>query len=752
MTSTPIRLAALPLAFLAAAHAQTTSPAPADEPVALSPFVVASQSDSGYSAQQTLSGTRTATNIADLPMSITVLTNEFLDDLGAVDVGQALLYDNITVPATDIFTSNISTSYIIRGFTAATMHNGFLSAGGSTPVSRIAVDRVEVIKGPSSLLYGEMDPGGLVNIVSKRPSSTAAASISAWTGTYQDHGGNLDVTGPIDHAGRFSYRVLGMVDDSEAIYLGTHSKRKELVGMLGGKLTDTTDLNVEFDYVRNKVDAPGGEIYLLAIANDPLGRGMIRQYLLPGEGGPAANFNYRGPGDYGDGSERYLNAELHQKLGKGWNARLAFSNVWDNTGSISRNNQALLGTNTATDTYKHGTTTLEGLQGDITNDWTFSSNLDLKFLAGFTATRGHSDFASATSPTLTPKFNPLVPSTWPTPWPYPAPPTSSFTATTASSRGRYQDGAIYTTNLLDLFQKRLHLLAGARGQRSTATAVNYLSKTNAGFSLNAMTYQTGALFDITKNLGIYYSWSQSFNPQNQLLRDPKPLDPNTGLPLPGSINNTRPAQPIQGEGHDFGFKFSALDSKLDFTAAYYDVRRSNEIQTRTIGDGSGNTVDIYDVQSGTEWSQGVEFNLVGKPFTGVDLIASYNQPFSGQLLSDTTVPAYAGKQLQNNPHQQLSFFSKYTFQPRSGWLNGLSVGAGGRYWGKSQAFLPTQPQLAEIAPYFVADAVAAYHFRVGRLRYQVQLNASNLLDRHVIYNAYSYSGGTTYRLQFNVRY
>ena len=304
--------------------------------------------------------------------------------------------------------------------------------------------------------------------------------------------------------------------------------------------------------------------------------------------------------------------------------------------------------------------------------------------------------------------------------------------------------------MVDLFDKRLHLLAGARLQRVTAAAYNYLSKSVAEFSENATSYQGGALYDITKNLGVYASWSQSFNPQNLLLRDPKPLNPATGLPIVGSINDTRPALPIKGEGHDIGFKASFLDGHLDFTGAYYDVRRSNEIQTRTIGDGSGNTVDIYDVQSGTEWSQGVEFGLTGNPAKGVDLLLNYNQPFSGILLSDTTIPAYVGKEIQNNPKEQLTFFAKYT--RLDGWLNGAVFGLGGRYWGHSSAFAATQPQLATLPPYFIMQAILGYRWKAGQGCYSAQLNINNLLDRHVLFNAYTYSGSDTYRLALGVKF
>ncbi|HVU34684.1 MAG TPA: TonB-dependent receptor [Opitutaceae bacterium] len=742
---------ALALLLLAPVLSRAADPATDGDTVQLSPFTVSSTEDSGYGAKQTVSATRTATNLADLPLSINVMTDQFMLDLAAVDIQSALAYENISSPATDAFTSNISTSYNIRGFTAATMRNGFLSAGGSTPVSRMAVDRIEIVKGPSSLLYGEMDPGGLVNVVSKRPSATRATTLTGNVGTYDNFGGTFDTTGAITRDGRFTYRFMGMENKGGDIYNGTYTQRRELVGMIGAKLSADSDLNLEYDFVHHHVDQPGGEAYLVNLGTDAAGRGLVRQWLLPGDGAPPASFNYRGPGDYGDGLERYFNAELRQRWVGNWNTRLAFSNIWDNTGSITRNGGTLIPTPSATftDTYKHGTNTTQGLQGDATNTWNIRG-VEWKFLAGVSASRGSSMFLSGTSPQTLTKINILNPATFPQPWPPPAPPLSTFTKPTANSHGTFEDSAIYTTNTVALFQKRLHLLGGARAQKVKATAYNYLSKTVGHFALNGTSYQGGALYQLTRDVGVYASWSESFNPQNVLLRDPKPIDPATGLPKVDAFNDTRAADPIKGQGHDIGFKTSLFGGRVDFTGAYYTVRRSNEIQTRTIVDDSGNTLDIYDVQSGTEWSQGVDFSLTGSPVRNVDVIVNYNQPFSGILLSDVSNPKYQGKQLQNNPKQQLSAFTKYTFA--TGRLSGLSIGLGGRYWGHSQAFLPTQPQIATLPPYFLMDAVASYRWRLGRMHYIAQLNVTNLLNRHVLISGYSYSGDTTYRFTLTAKF
>ena len=185
-------------------------PPPVPKRSRLSPFEVSSEATTGYGADTTVSATRTATKLADLPISISVITDQFPvhDHSSRRHPGTPSFIRMSRRPQSAAFSSNIASTYLIHGFTAATMHDGFLAAGGSTPVATIAVDRVEVVKGPESLLYGEMNPGGLVNIVSKRPSPNPSTTITASTGSYDDYGSTLDTTGPITSDGRFTYRFM----------------------------------------------------------------------------------------------------------------------------------------------------------------------------------------------------------------------------------------------------------------------------------------------------------------------------------------------------------------------------------------------------------------------------------------------------------------------------------------------------------------------------------------------------------------
>ena len=155
---------------------QTTSPSgEAAEPavVRLDPFTLTEDATEGYVAKTSASGLGFVVESARLPITVQTLTPSFLKDLRAVKVEDALRY--VSGVANSDRTSK-EESLLIRGFqTEANFRNGELF---NVPTDMAIVDRVEVIKGPASIIYGVADPAGVINTVTKKPSFTAASSVS----------------------------------------------------------------------------------------------------------------------------------------------------------------------------------------------------------------------------------------------------------------------------------------------------------------------------------------------------------------------------------------------------------------------------------------------------------------------------------------------------------------------------------------------------------------------------------------------
>lgn len=176
--------------FTSSLLAQTPAAPPADsETVKLNPFEVSSDSIKGYAASETMTGSRVAVQIIDLPYTVNVITNEFTKDFGMFEIA-----DNVTQVSN--FTGlDIGGNFMLRGFNSSQqLRDGFLRAGryGSSNI-----DRIEVIKGSNAAIYGRASPGGMINMISKAPKSTASQELAFNYGDYATERVTLESGGPL---------------------------------------------------------------------------------------------------------------------------------------------------------------------------------------------------------------------------------------------------------------------------------------------------------------------------------------------------------------------------------------------------------------------------------------------------------------------------------------------------------------------------------------------------------------------------
>jgi iron complex outermembrane receptor protein len=165
------------------AAATDAAAAPA-APVVLPTFTVSDAQDVGYVAANSVSATRIAVPIADLPFSVSSFTPQFITDIGATDIGEIARYAAGVSDASIGFNGG-NTSFAIRGFVQNPQQNGFYeSAQGNVYVDAVNIDRVEVVKGPASLLYGQISPGGTINYITKQAVGSSITDLTATIGSY----------------------------------------------------------------------------------------------------------------------------------------------------------------------------------------------------------------------------------------------------------------------------------------------------------------------------------------------------------------------------------------------------------------------------------------------------------------------------------------------------------------------------------------------------------------------------------------
>jgi len=204
----------------------------------------------GYVATRSATGTKTDTPILEIPQTINVVTAEQVQTQGARNLTQALRY----TPGLNVagFTDRnaIADEITSRGFAPTPLYldGAYLpyagSLGGAPQIDPYTLERIEVLKGPSSVLYGQNQPGGIINMVSKRPTTEQRSQVKLGAGSYDRVNGAFDTSGPIDDQKEFTYRIVGVGKKGGQQVDHTHSERMLLAPSLTWTPNDDTSLTL----------------------------------------------------------------------------------------------------------------------------------------------------------------------------------------------------------------------------------------------------------------------------------------------------------------------------------------------------------------------------------------------------------------------------------------------------------------------------------------------------------------------------
>src|SRR5687768_5577746 len=238
-----------------AAHAQTNPPAAGSsatgEVVRLSEFQVTTSADKGYRAGNSVSATRIDTPIKDLPFAISAFTQQFITDIGARDLFDVVQYAPGVTSAGREFAGG-NAVYNIRGFDQAPQHNGFV---GEAYIDTNSVERVEVVKGPSSVLYGQVAPGGTVNYITKRPGAKPFAVWNGQVGTHSFWRTSLDLNQPL--AGKkLLFRFNGAFENALEYIEPGKQRTTVLAPVVTWRITERVALTVDYQWFSRRETPP----------------------------------------------------------------------------------------------------------------------------------------------------------------------------------------------------------------------------------------------------------------------------------------------------------------------------------------------------------------------------------------------------------------------------------------------------------------------------------------------------------------
>jgi iron complex outermembrane receptor protein len=715
--------------------------------VQTSPFEVSTNLDDGYRASNSVSASRFDAPIGDLPFAIQAFTEAFIADQKPRNIFDVARYSpGVTYRSNDFNEGNANLA--IRGFAvSATPGNIQILRDGfqGPPIFDFTnIARLEVVKGPASFLYGQLAPGGIVNIITKSPQPKLAASVGATYGSYGQYRFESDVTGPaIENL--LLYRVAASYDEDMHYWDPYDAHSFNVSPSLLAHPSKRLSLSLKFEHFRKLeepqvMQKPGYRTQdgVVPTAADP-NRSAVDVPGLPD------NWNSMSNNDFRRSTTNGLNMWADLKADDHWNVRAGYSHqdslvdaLFSGNLGMANNSTFIQGRRVRRQSYANRGNTVEA---HAVGRYQFAP-VSARVLVGaqyvsrtFEARAGQApnDPALGSDPTASPLplWDLRDPSTWDR---SAAVPLTSLTETRANKSSAFTDRAVYGGVTLGLWEDRLLVLTGWRQTWTDSQLTDRETQTSdANISANRLTPQYGALFKPTPGLSLFASYAESFVPGSQILL----------------VRNvpTKPAAPTKGQGVEAGAKFDLLEKRVSGTFTVFDIHNKNIVNDLVSLDPATAAMLFTNVQSGEQRSRGVEVDTTLSLTASWQLYASYSYTdarilaFSGNdaliLAQDPDTLDAAGsanyknvKRLHGAPLQMsaphlANVWSRYDFLQGS--LRGLYF-AGGANFVYDQTLLPDTPVSAH-QTYALLGATLGYMHKIQGLRIIVDLSGKNLADQ-----------------------
>ncbi|MEE4233020.1 TonB-dependent siderophore receptor [Pseudomonas viridiflava] len=643
----------------------------------------------GYRATRSVSATRTDTSLHETPQSISVVTREAVEDIGATRLQDALDYAG-GVGRANNFGGQGLTTFTVRGFTTGEFYrNGFpINRGYPNMPDANTIERLEVLRGPATTLYGRGDPGGTFNVVSKQPLAERSVTLGSQLNDQGMKRGTLDASGPLDDDGRFAYRLNVVGEGGDTFRDHVETERYGVTPVLSWQVDEATLITFEGDFMRN---------------NAPLDRGLTR---YPAQTRTASRDTFFGEKDVGklhnDNNmaqirfDHDLNADW--KLGGGIQM-LDGSLKGD---AIEANGLAADGRTLGRNfNYRKLEWTDRDVQLNVTGHFA-TGGFDHTLLAGVeyedydykSIIRRSSGAVNAYTIDI---FDPVYGQARP-----------ALTRTTTNDKENLKTYAAFVQDQVALTE-RMKLLAGVRFERFEHDYDTFGVGVPFTNSDNAVTPRLGLTYDLTDTVAIYANTARSFKP-------------NTGASRLGGGFKAE-----EGKSYEVGVKWEALDRQLSVDAALYQIEKQNVLTTDPVD-------STFSVAAGEVRSRGLDLNVVGNLTPEWRVMGSYAY-VDAEVTKDNTLRS--GTRLLNIPEQTFSLLNVYEFQ--DGALRGLGLGAGGRY--VDQRAGQTANTAFSMDSYTVFDLLAFY--KVNE-HVKLNLDVKNVFDKEyeegAFGNVYAYPG------------
>ncbi|MDG4719910.1 TonB-dependent siderophore receptor [Thalassospira aquimaris] len=640
----------------------------------------------GYIATQSLAATKTGTPILETSQSITVVTRDQMEDQGSQTIMQAMRY------TPGAFTGQVGASnrydyVILRGLVDRSIDNIYLdglktmsddSTYSSMQIDPYFVERADVVKGPASVLYGRSSPGGLVALSSKKPQFEQQGEVEVSYGNRNQRGVGFDLTGPLDEAGKFAYRVTGKADAADTQFEGTEEERYAIAPSLTANLSDDTRITLNA-YLQK--DPEGGTHNGLPSEGTLFPRNG--KYISTGffDGDPSLEayertqnmVGYQFEHDFDDTftarqNFRFVDADVHIDQ--------IYQTGWDGTSDELKR------------TYGGGDETLRAYTVDNQLQADFATGeLDHTVLMGFDyqhrRTQNTWQFPGASNINA---FTPV----------YGSPGVTLGAPTTSNVRTLEQAG-LYLEDQFAYENWRFSL--GLRQDWVETTKLDRLTNKKTGEDREKLTKRAGVLYLFDNGIAPYVSYSESFNPS-----------------LSSDVAGN-PIEPSEGTQYEAGVKYQPENGNLLLSVAAFYLEQDNVAVYNS-------STFAYDPVGKIE-SQGLELEARANLSENLSVIASYTYTDASY---DAPGDAKDGKRPMQVPEHMASVWGDYRFN--AGALSGLSIGAGARFVGEMAG---NESNTITVPDYTIFDLALNYDMaKVGLENTDLRLNVNNLFDKEYV--------------------
>ncbi len=672
-----------------------SAPASVGQPpaeVVLSPFeVTAATEDQGYAATNSIGATRTKTPLLELPQNIQVFNEQFITDVAATNTWEVVRYASNAVGG-DRREDTAATGTSARGYNLTRLVDGLSMPWAPERVDTSMFDRIELVKGSSSVLFGSSTPGGVLNYITKKPSLVWSTSYSVRAGSFDYYKGVVDSTGPLLKKKQLTlaYRLIGSWEHSKSVRDFEKIDAKDGSGTVEARIFGATTVRLRLE--RQTVDRVESSAvpYLWSptpIVNNPPGGVAITApgvlLNLPD------SFNRGLPTDYFNTRSRRYDITVEQRISSNWTARAVaavtdWRRVYAETGGYTQTN--LFGTYIRTLQVRP-----PGGNGAHVAVYDFSllGNVHLGptehlLLSGYAYQLSSSHDQSLTY-TLANNFNVFLPQYDGT--------LSTKAPSRSDSANRYVNQAYFVQDQIKLMNGRLQVAAGIRRDAYNPKSLNRVTNVTTNLVQSKVSPRYSALFRATEGVSIYYAHNETFQPATATRGDGTLLSPPTA------------------KSNEVGVKINILEKKLSGSFAAFRADLGNQARPDPVNPAVSLNTSFR--------NQGLEADLIYTPTRSWQIVPSMGY-LETEITRNDSLPTQVGNKLGSMPKITAALWSKYDME--FGLRRIFSIGLG--FQGAYDRFGADDDSF-RLPDYGIVNGLLRYTWS----RFSITLNAENILDR-----------------------